>query len=78
MIFPNTGSQQKNAAPMQSMIKKQGLGQQTPNPFLSAKSPASPNKRMTRMDAMTAGMPKPKKKMTFLDPVFMYLMSQYF
>lgn len=63
---------------MQSAIKKQGLGQQTPNPFLSAKSPRSPNKRMTRMGAMTAGMPKAKQNMPFLDPVFMYLLSQYF
>lgn len=71
MAFKQVGSYQKNAAPLQSAIKKAGKGQKTPDPSMSAQNPSVPRKKQRQMNGRPTPAPMPG-----FDPVFLSIMAK--
>ena len=73
-MFQQTGSQQKNAAPLQSFVKKAGGVQGANDPNASMKSPSTP-----RANPPSAGQQaQPMMPTVPFDPVFMQLAMKFF
>ena len=73
MMFRHVGSPQKDAAPLQSFIKQQNLGQFVPDQSTTAMAPNVPNAKQ----GWTTPAGKASKNMPFLEPVFMHLIGKY-
>ena len=71
MAFKQQGSYQRNAAPLQSAIKKAGKGQKTPDPYTSMQNPMVPRKKQGQMNGRPTPAPMPG-----FDPVFLSIMAK--